>query len=92
MHNIKFEKISLCPMSALFCLTFRWGLMQFKRNMHDKSFHWPRWSVYKALFDVFDAMMVSLTDMYSSNETCMTNHSIGHVGQSIKLSLMYSTP
>lgn len=34
----------------------RWGLMQFKRNIHDKSFHFKRWPVYKALFDVFDAM------------------------------------
>ncbi|XP_045162533.2 uncharacterized protein LOC123527253 [Mercenaria mercenaria] len=34
----------------------RWGLVQFKRNIDDKKFRFDRWHIYKALFDMMDAM------------------------------------
>ncbi|XP_052760334.1 uncharacterized protein LOC128203098 [Mya arenaria] len=34
----------------------RWGLVQFKRNMNDKKFRFPKWHVYRALFDVMNGM------------------------------------
>ena len=34
----------------------RWGLVQFKRDMSDKKFTFPRWHMYKALFESLDAL------------------------------------
>jgi hypothetical protein len=34
----------------------RWGLVQFKKNLSDKKFQFNRWHIYKALFDMRDAM------------------------------------
>jgi len=34
----------------------RWGLIQFKRDMSDKKFTFPRWHMYKALFETLDAL------------------------------------
>ena len=34
----------------------RWGLVQFKRYLNDKRFNFERWHIYRALFDMMDAM------------------------------------
>ena len=34
----------------------RWGLVQFKKTTADKKFEFQNWHIYKALFDVLDAM------------------------------------
>ena len=34
----------------------RWGLVQFKRNVRDRSFRFEKWHIYKALFDTMNAM------------------------------------
>ena len=34
----------------------RWGLVQFKRDSNDKKFKFERWHIYRALFDMLDAM------------------------------------
>lgn len=34
----------------------RWGIVQFKRDMNDKIFNFERWHIYRALFDMMDAM------------------------------------
>lgn len=36
----------------------RWGLVQFKRNMLDKSFVFENWHIYKALFEIMEAMKI----------------------------------
>ncbi|XP_060554717.1 uncharacterized protein LOC132715684 [Ruditapes philippinarum] len=36
-------------------LPSRFGLVQFKRNMDDKTFHFNKWHIYRALFEVFEA-------------------------------------
>lgn len=34
----------------------RWGLVQFKRDLQDRQFKFEKWHVYRALFDMLDAM------------------------------------
>ena len=34
----------------------RWGLVQFKTDINDQQFNFPRWHIYRALFDMMDAM------------------------------------
>lgn len=36
----------------------RWGLVQFKTNKNDKTFIFQKWHIYKALFDLFNALKV----------------------------------
>jgi hypothetical protein len=36
----------------------RWGLVQFKRTNTDRKFEFQNWHIYKALFDVLEAMKV----------------------------------
>jgi hypothetical protein len=47
----------------------RWGLVQFKKNLSDKKFRFDRWHIYKALFDMRDAMkkFQSVNGKYTTN-------------------------
>ena len=37
-------------------LVDRWGLVQFKTDSNDKAFVFQKWHIYKALFDLFNAL------------------------------------
>lgn len=47
----------------------RWGLVQFKKNMQDKTFRSEKWHIYKALFDMMDAMKIykAIHGKYTTN-------------------------
>ena len=38
----------------------RWGLVQFRRSMANKKFLFNKWHIYRALFDMLDAMKVCI--------------------------------
>ena len=54
---IRMKKIYMYYISKYFF--FRLGLVQFKKDMADTTFSFDRWHIYKALFEVFEAMHVS---------------------------------
>lgn len=58
--SISFECVSI----LLNIFPCRFGLVQFKKDLNDKSFSYNSWHLYRALFEVFDAMHVSIFHVY----------------------------